>query len=163
LAAIDQLSLQLSNVVNNSKIQEFKKHLSIELSEEIIKWVISQPSIPDIHREYGVLKLGPCIFNYSDQILLKTKEKYRKVIMVSPLDSIDKDLFSNFLSLSENEDISYLELITGSPEFSSLCIRLGGMKISESPIVFTGFSEDLLLSNLQGVHRENWLFQSAKE
>jgi hypothetical protein len=79
------------------------------------------------------------------------------------LEQINKQYLSDFLTNSKLDKLSYVELFTGSPKLRNICSELNGLEIVESPIVYTGFPDKLMIPNLQGLHRENWLFQAAYE
>lgn len=133
----------------------------VSISEEQINWMLNQPSISEIDRKYGDLSIGGVTFIFCDQILPKTGEVYRKLVLIDPLSALDIDKLKQFLSITREMKISYLELFTCSNDMDLICRRLRGMKINENPIVYTGFADDLMIPNLQGLHRENWLFQAG--
>jgi len=130
--------------------------------DDLENWFLAQPCIPEVHRENGKWTGENLNVFYADQILPKTGEKYRKVMMINPISECSLNSLSQFITCCKKDKLDYVELLTGSPELELICKRLKAIKIPESPIVYTGFSDKLMIPNLQGVHRENWLFQAAR-
>lgn len=157
---IIQLSTHKYGLYVNKKIDNV---IEILFENSFFSWILNQPTIANSNRSYGLWEKNRFQINYFDQTLHRTSEKYRRIIYIDPLNKIDKKTLKEFLIKSKLEKIKYVELLSGSSEFANDCLKLNGLVINESPIVYTGFIGSLIIHNLQGLYRENWLFQANYE
>lgn len=160
---IKKLLLQLNPNSITKKKRPSLIELELLINDDFEKWYIAQPCIPEIQRKYDKWVTGNIKILFADQLSSVTNEKYRKVILIDPISELSRETLSQFISDSKKSNIDYVELLTGSPELDLTCKKLMGIQISESPIVYTGFSNQLIIPKLQGIHRENWLFQAARK
>lgn len=162
ISAVSQTYNQINANIASKICNPSSNQIELLVNDNLKNWFLTQPCVPEIHRNFGEWTAGNINILFSDQILLNSGEKYRKVLLISPLSDLSKDTLSQFLAVCKKENITYVEMLTGSLEFDRICRKLRGIRISESPIVYTGFINGLMIPNLQGVHRENWLFQAGR-